>query len=85
MLLFILGSKVCYDEEDLTKNVREALKRDGEATNSSKTTDSTNSNTNNDVDGKENQNQTSTDSTTEQQNANTKDADDESMKKRDKV
>lgn len=80
---YFLGSKVCYDEDThLTKKIREALKSDGNATGSNSS-----SNNDADADGKENNSQTSTDSTTEQQNANAnaKEADGESMKKRDKV
>lgn len=72
-----LGSKVCYDEAThLTKKVREALKKDENATDSK---------SNDDDDRKENINQTTNDAAAEQPNSNTKDADNESVKKRDKV
>lgn len=80
MIFCFLGSKVCYDEDtNLTKKVREALK------NNENSTGNSSSSSKNDDDGKENTNQTSSDSTAEQQNPNTKDADGESVKKRDKV
>lgn len=74
-MIYFLGSKVCYeDATPITKKVREALKSD--------------------VDGKQNEDKPPTDAesstnaktkTAEQQNSNAKDADSESMKKRDKV
>lgn len=83
MFFYFLGSKVCYDEAThLTKKVREALKKNDETFAADNSTSSSSSSN----EGNSNQTTTTTDSTAaEQQNSNTKDADSESVKKRDKV
>lgn len=71
----MLGSKVCFEEtKDLTKKVREALKKESpDGTQDTKTTSNSGSGSD------------SSSSSASDQSSNTKESHDESVKKRDKV